>query len=129
MSQENVEVVRAICEDFARGDYETALKRLDENVEFVSHASGRSWDGREETRQGMTSFMETWDDYYYEVRDVIDRGDQVLVEGWQRARGKSSGVDVSEPIYTVFTVRGGSVTSYRLFRDRAEALEAVGLSE
>ena len=129
MSRENVELVRAICDDFARGDYEAALERLDEDIEFVSHAGGRSWHGRDGTRQGMTSFMATWDSYHYEVRNLIDCGDKVLVDGWQRGRGKGSGVEVSEAIYTVYTVRGGRAIRYQLFRDRGQALEAVGLSE
>ena len=132
MSQENVEIVWAICDAFARGDYEGALKRLDEKAEFVSPpdmiAGGRSWYGREGIRQGMTSFMGAWDDYHYEVRNLIDCGDDVLVEGWQRGRGKGSGVEVSEFIYAVYTVRGGRVIRYRLFRDRGQAHEAAGLT-
>ena len=133
MSQRNVEIVRAICDDFGRGDYEAALERLDEEVEFVSVGDviggGRSWHGRDGTRQGMTSFMGTWDDYHYEVRDVIYCGDQVLVQGWQRGRGKSSGVEVSESIYTVYTVREGRVIRYQLFRDEGQAREAAGLQQ
>ena len=133
MSQQNVEVVRAICDAFALGDPEAALQRLDEEIEFVSPpdiiGGGRSWRGREGVRRGMTSFMATWDDYHYEVRNLIESGEKVLVEGWQRGRGKGSGVEVSESIYSVFTVRGGRAIRYQLFRDRGQALEAVGLRE
>ena len=133
MSRENVEIVRAISDAYARGDYEDALGRLDEDIEFVSPpditGGGQVWRGREGTRRGVTSFLGTWEDYRYEVRDLIDCGDEVLVEGWQRARGRGSGVEVSEAIYTVWTVREGRVVRQRMFRDRAEALEAAGLSE
>ena len=133
MSQENVEIVRAICDDFARGDYEGALEKLDEEIEFVGPedliAGRRSWHGREGVREGMTSFMGAWNDYHYEVRDMIGCGEEVMVEGWQRGRGKGSGVEVSESIYTVYSVRDGRVIRYRLFRDRDLALEAAGLSE
>ena len=128
-----MEIVRRICDDFARGDYAAALERLDEEIEFVSPpdiiGGGRSWRGRKGVQEGMRSFMGTWDDYRYEVRNVIDCGDDVLVEAWQHGRGKGSGVEVSEPIYTVYTVREGRVIRYRLFRDRARAVEAAGLSE
>jgi ketosteroid isomerase-like protein len=133
MSQENVEVVQAICDAYARGDYEAALERLDEDIEFVSPpditGGGEVWRGREGTRQGVTTFLGTWEDYHYEARKLIDCGDEVLVEGWQRARGRGSGVDVSESIYSVWTVRGGRVIRQRMFRDRGQALDAVGQSE
>ncbi len=77
--------------------------------------------------EGFTTFLGTWDDYHYEVHKLIDCGDEVLVEGSQRARGRGSGVEVSEPIYTVWTVREGRVIRQRMFRDRGQALEAAGL--
>ena len=132
MSEENVEIVRAISDAFARGDYEGALERLDEDIEFVAPpdvTGGRVWRGRDETRQGVASFLGAWDGYHYEVREVLDCGDEVLVEGWQHARGRGSGVEVSESIYTVWTVRGGRVLRQQMFRDRNQALEAVGLAE
>ena len=132
MSRENVEIVRGICDAYARGDYQDALERLDEDIEFVAPpdvTGGQVWRGHEGTRRGVTSFLGTWEDYHYEVRDLIDCGDDVLVEGWQRARGRGSGVEVSESIYTVWTVREGRVVRQQMFRDRGQALAAVGLRE
>jgi ketosteroid isomerase-like protein len=132
MSEENVEIVRALCDAYERGHYEASLAALDEEIEFVSPpdvtGGGRVWHGHEEVRQGVASFLGTWSEYHYEVRNLIDCGDEVLVEGWQRGRGRGSGVEVSESIYTVWTVREGNVVRQRMFRDRAEALEAAGLS-
>ena len=133
MSEENVKIVRSVLDAYARGDYEGSLARLDEGIEFVSPpdvtGSGRVWHGREGVREGVASFLGTWVDYQYEVRDLTDCGDEVLVEGWQRGRGRGSGVEVSETVYTVWTVREGSVVRQRMFRDRDQALEAAGLSE
>jgi ketosteroid isomerase-like protein len=133
MSEANVEIVRAICKDYARGDYEAVFKRFDEEIEFVAppdfSGGGRAYRGHEETRQGVTTFLSAWEDYHYEVRNLTDCGDEVLVEGWQRGRGRSSGAEVSESIYSVWTVRGGRAVRQRMFRDRTEALEAAGLSE
>jgi ketosteroid isomerase-like protein len=133
MSEENVEIVRAFAEAFARGDYEASMAGLDQDIEFISPpdvtGGGGVWRGREEARRGFISFLGTWTDYRYEVRDVIDCGDEVFVEGWQRGRGKGSGAEVSESIYTNWTVRGGSVIRLRMFRDRADALEAAGVPE
>ena len=133
MSQENVEIVRAVMDAFARGDLEASLAHFGDETEFFAPpdvtGSGRVWHGREGVNQGVGSFVGSWADFHYEARALLDSGDEVFVEGWQRGRGKGSGVEVSESIYTVWTVRGGSVVRLRIFRDRGQALEAAGLSE
>jgi hypothetical protein len=52
-----------------------------------------------------------------------------LVAGWQSGRGKESGVETSEEIFSVWTLRAGKAVEQRMFRDRGQALEAAGLSE
>ena len=133
MSQENVEIVRAIVEDWLRGDFQGALALIDERIEFVATpdaaGGGRSYRGHDEMDKALTEWVGTWDDYQYELQKLVGAGEEVLVEGWQRGRGRGSGVEVSEAIYMVWTVRGGKAVRQRMFRDRAEALEAAGLSE
>jgi ketosteroid isomerase-like protein len=47
----------------------------------------------------------------------------------RRARGRASGVEVERPFALVWTLRGGKVARVVWFLSRAEALEALGLSE
>jgi len=71
MSQQNVKIVKAIHDAYARGDYEGALERLDDDIEFVAPpditGGGEAWRGREKTCEGFTTFLGTWDDYHYDV--------------------------------------------------------------
>jgi len=60
---------------------------------------------------------------------MLDHGDHVVVCGMQVARGRGSGVEVRLPTYHVVTLRDGKITRHRSFHDRADALEAAGLSE
>jgi ketosteroid isomerase-like protein len=131
MSQENVEIVRAIYRAWQVGDFEAALARFDEDVEWfgppdVTDTFGR---GHEGVRTALATWVGTWDEYHFELRELIDAGDQVLATGWQRGRGKGSGVEVSEEIFSVWTLDAGSVVRQRMFRDRIQSLEAAGLSE
>lgn len=132
MSQENVGIVRAIYEAWARGDYEAAFEVIDGDVEWFGplDVSGSGFArGHEGVRHSLGMWVGTWDEFHFELRELIDAGDEVLVAGWQRGRGKGSGVEVSEEIFSVWTVRSGKAVRQRMFRDRAEALDAVGLSE
>ena len=85
--------------------------------------------GHEGVRRSLARWVGEWDEYSFELRELIDFGDDVLVEGWHRGRGKTSGVEVSEEIFSVWTLRAGQAVRQRMFRDRAEALEVAGLSE
>jgi uncharacterized protein len=132
MSQENVEVVRAIYGAYEVGDYGAVFERMHEDIEWFGppdvSTSGFSR-GHEGVRRSMATWVGTWEDLHFELRELIDCGDQILAAGWQRGRGKGSGVEVSEEIFSVWTVRTGKVVRQRMFRERVQALEAVGLSE
>jgi hypothetical protein len=56
-------------------------------------------------------------------------GDKFLVTTQQRGRGSGSGVAVSEPVFQLFTLRGGLVVGQEDFLDRSKALEAAGPRE
>ncbi|MDX6588179.1 MAG: SnoaL-like domain [Solirubrobacterales bacterium] len=133
MSQKNVEIVRAALDAFIRGDVDASLAHFSDEAEFFAPpdvtGSGRVWHGREGVSQGVGDFVSSWADFHYEDRELVASGDEVLVEGWQRGRGKGSGIEVSESIYSVWTVRGEYVVRLRIFRERSLALEAAGLSE
>ena len=137
MSEENVEVVRAIYDSWIRGDYDAVFALLDTDIEWFGQpdisASGEPGSGlsrgHDGVRRSLARWVGEWDDFSFELRQLIDFGDDVLVEGWQRGRGKTSGVEVSEEIFSVWTIRAGQAVRQRMFRDRAEALEAARLSE
>ena len=131
MSQENIGVVRRVYEAWMCGDYEALFALFDPEIEWspppdVSSSGERR--GHVGVRLAMAGWMGHWEDYHFELRRLIDRGDEVLAEGWQRARGRTSGVEVSEEIFSVWTLRAGQVVRQRMFRDRAQALEAAGLT-
>ena len=133
VSEENIEVVRALFEAFDRADYETALQMLDPNVEWQvppGIAIGREvWRGREEVQKGFSGWLGAWDRFSFEPEEMLNHADHVVVSGTQIARGRGSGVEVRLPTFHVFTLRSGKVARHRSFRDRTEALETAELRE
>jgi ketosteroid isomerase-like protein len=57
-----------------------------------------------------------------------DAGSDVVVSNTTHFRGRE-GIEVSASSTWVFTVENGQITRLRMFQERAEALEAAGLSE
>jgi limonene-1,2-epoxide hydrolase len=80
-------------------------------------------------RTNLESWLEEWDDFRVEIREILDSGARVLVALQISARGKGSGLEVAMPIYEVFELRNGLAVTWEEYADREEALEAAGLRE
>ena len=72
---------------------------------------------------------DVWEDGRYEPEEFIDAGDFVVVALRVRARRRDIRVPVDVSLYHVFEMREGRIQRGTAYLDRAEALEAVGLSE
>ena len=115
--------------DLLRGMART-MKLCHPDVEWTAREDGVTYRGRDGVRQELEGFLESFDDYRYEVQRIIDcGGDKVLVVGLEVARGAASGAEIRSLNYELLTVRDGLILSFREFYDEHEALEAAGLSE
>jgi ketosteroid isomerase-like protein len=133
MSQENVEIVRRAIAAFIEGDYERLIELSDPQIEYdVSRTSpeSRVVRGPEEVLAVLEDWVDTWDEHQVELLELIDAGDERVVAVIQE-RGKLKGSDVwvEHPRGVVYTVRDQRVARYEEHEDRAQALEAAGLSE
>ena len=72
---------------------------------------------------------EVWDEHRFEPQDFLDAGDRVVVLLREYQRGKGSGVELVVETATIFDVHHGRIVRMQGYMNRAEALEAVGLSE
>ena len=138
MSQGNVEVVRraigGITLEGADADARaSAVERLAPDVEFEEDPrfpEARIYRGRTELLRYFTEFMGEFDHYVFTFEELVDAGeDDVLACLHIHGRGKGSNAEFDVRPGWVFTVRHGDVVRIRAYYERAEALEAVGLSE
>jgi ketosteroid isomerase-like protein len=132
MSQENVEIVRRIY-NRAPQNPEILYERLDPRVEWDTTASdfpdAGVYHGLEGVKDYRRRFWGTWEAGRNEPEEFIDAGEKVIVIARMGGRGKGSGVEVEQRFAMVWTLSGGEVTRIALYRDRNDALEAVGLSK
>lgn len=140
MSQENVELVSRMyrpAEAMSRDDLLAALPELiqhvaDPEIEWIEapgRVDRRTYRGYEGVRQAFHHWLDGFDRYSFELEQIVDCGDDVLVVAREEGRGATSGVTVSARSYQLFTVRDGKVVRFRGFADEASAREAAGLSE
>jgi ketosteroid isomerase-like protein len=131
MSQENVEIVRAVFAAWNAGDMGSVRDLLNPDV-VVRGPEG--WPepgpfvGREAVMREWEQLRETWDaDALVPISDFLGDADHVVVRFiW---RGAGYGPEASLEMTTVYTVRQRKVLYQEFFWDHAAALEAVGLSE
>ena len=128
MSQENVEAARRTIEAYRRGDYAGASACLAPDVVW-SVGQERPAHGPAAVREMWKRWDSEWDELETVVEEIVDAGDRVLMAVRYRGRGRVSGVEVNDRLFEVHTFRDGRCVHKVDFRERAEALEAAGLSE
>jgi ketosteroid isomerase-like protein len=82
--------------------------------------------GREAVRDFLETNWEHWESIEMRPEDILEAGDEVIVSVLVRLRGRD-GIEVEARGTHVQTWQGGRLARYRLFQERAEALEAVGV--
>ena len=132
MSQENVEIVRAAYEEFAKGNLRDSLNLYDPLLLFIPITDFPASDHYLRP-EGLIAFMReylaSWANFTMTAEELIEAEGSVVVAVRQSAIGREGGVPSEIRYFEVWTFRGRSVLRIEQFRERAEALEAVGLSE
>jgi ketosteroid isomerase-like protein len=132
MSEENVEIVRRCYGFWTDRDFSPFPELahpdvvIDLSRNVFNPATYRGLDG---LRRWIEQVDEMWDSFLIEPEEFIDAGDSVFVASRISGRGRG-GVEAEMRAFAVWTLREGKVSRFRGgYRDRAEALEAAGLSE
>jgi ketosteroid isomerase-like protein len=137
MSQENVEIVRQLYNEFLskpnRMFDSAVLGFFDPDVEIRQSASlvgtGGTFHGYEDIERSARELFEVFRDLYFVPLRLFDSGDHVVATVEAHAYGKDSGAEVNEEVGHVWKLREGRVVAWHVYWDPSQALEAVGLSE
>jgi ketosteroid isomerase-like protein len=134
MSEVNVEIVRRCHELWARRDFPSLLALIDDDT--VLDLSRNVFNpgvyrGREGFRRWVEAVDEVWDGLEPRLIEIVgDPGDHVVTAIRLSGRGRGSGVEAEMEGFQVWTLRDGRIVRVTGgYRDRAEALEAVGPRE
>jgi ketosteroid isomerase-like protein len=136
MSQENVEIVRRIYDAVAARDTVTPFELYAEDI--VWDLSGRRAaamypepisHGHEGVRKAWRDVLSSFGIIDFEVEELTDAGDKILVAIREHVTGRTSGAAVEALHFAVWTLAGGKVTRLQVFDDREPALEAAGLRD
>ncbi len=131
MSQENVELVRraydefnetgALPEDLVHPDAEFDASRVLPDVGVIR--------GLPAYMAALQDYWSSYDGYKAEVEEILDAEDRLVVSIRDSGRPKGSPSLVTNRNFHVVTLRDGKLLRLDIYLDKAQALEAVGLSE
>jgi len=133
MSQENVTVLGAFVEAFNHRNFDDAAQYLDRAVEINPGVQAPDHESRLVGREGWKEFIrvaiEAWEAATAEPLETIEteNGRILSIDLW-RLRGRD-GIEIERELPTLYTFRGGLIVRIDGFTEKAEALEAAGLSE
>jgi ketosteroid isomerase-like protein len=131
MSQEDVEVVRGIYDAFNRGDAGALVEASDPEVSIEDHGvpDGKSYHGQSGVLNFLSFQAESFRGQRVEAQEVIGTGGTLLVVVRLSVEGASSGVPVATEFAHVWELHAGKVRRLRVYRSKADALEAAGVRE
>jgi len=132
MSQENVEALRAVYEEWAKGNLSAGGDLYDREILFIPPAvwpEAGTYRGPQGAREFLLGWSKAWTNLTVAAEEFIEAENSVIVAARQRGVGTESGASTESRYFMVWTFRGRVVIRIEAFLDRAEALEAVGLSE
>jgi ketosteroid isomerase-like protein len=135
MSQENVEIARRGMEQFNRQftsteeldlDFLAPDVVLDNSNAALDAAVYRGHDG---IREFMSQVRGMWTLQRAEAEEFIAVGEDRVITAFRMVSVGRDNIEVVFRAASLATVGGGKITHMKAFQSKADALEAVGLSE
>ena len=132
MSEENVEVVERAIAAINERDIDRYLACCTEDIRLQTPMSPVA--GDYEGADGIRRFFADIEDMAPDFRLDLERlqglgGERVLALLRATSHGRASGLATSAETGNVYEFEEGKIRRVQIFLDRAEALEAAGLSE
>ena len=128
-----VETVKALYEAFARGDVDTVIGAMDENVEWFE-AEGNPWHpghafvGPQQVLDGVfVRIGREFEDFRVEPHRFIGAGDTVVVEARYHATShRATGLPLDAQVAHVWDFRDGRLVRWQQYVDTRQLADVMG---
>ena len=132
MSQQNVELIRAIYAAFETGDVAGVIARMSPGLvwneaENFPYADGNPYRGPEAILSGVFGRLGgDWNGFAAVPREFLDAGDTVVVLGRYCGTFKASGKAIDAQFAHVWRVDDGKAVAFQQYTDTLQAARATG---
>jgi uncharacterized protein len=129
----SIETVKALYEAFARGDIETVMAAMADDVEWYE-AEGNPWHpghafiGPQQVLENVIARIPAeYDDFRIESRRLLGSGDTVVMEGrYHATRCKATGKSLDAQVVHIWDFRDGKVVRWQQYVDTRQLAEVLG---
>jgi ketosteroid isomerase-like protein len=132
MSQENVERTRVVYRRLHEGGFAAIADLIDPR--FAMDAPQGVESSQAHDKEGLRDWFrkmdEIWEELRFDPKEITDLDDdRVLVVAHTSGRARGTGIQISQDLTHVWTLAEGKAIRLNTYSTRAEALEALELSE
>jgi ketosteroid isomerase-like protein len=130
MSREAVDIIRTSYEAFSGGDWDAAFEVVEPEFELVPPAQApvERLVGAGDVKAWIADLWGAVGDVSFEVEQLIDANGFVVAFIRLRTRPSGADAEFEQRIAHLWSVHGTKLIRCQIFLERAEALEAAGLS-
>ena len=129
MSQENVEIIKAMQAAINRGDWDAVLTYMAPSFKIDTSRDLGEWRGVYETparaRRALEGFYEPWESWRIETDEFIQISEDIIVTRQTGYLWGRDGIEVTTRTSAVWTFREGAVTEFAHYNELEGALEAA----
>jgi ketosteroid isomerase-like protein len=126
-------LVRRFWEAWESGDLEAVFAFYDPDIVWVQHTGPiemhGAYLGHDGVRKAWRDWLVSFSTFEVHANSFVDAGDNVIVGFRMSGLGRTSEAPVDLLGWSVHTLRNGRLIRTDVFERKAEALEAVGVSE
>ena len=132
MSQQNVDLIRAVYDALAAGDVPGILARLSPDVvwneaENFPYADGNPYRGHDSILTGVFGRLGAeWEGFEVITQELLDAGDAVVVLGRYRGTCKATGRALDAQLAHVWRVADGKAVRFQQYTDTLQAARVTG---
>jgi ketosteroid isomerase-like protein len=128
MSAELVQLVEKGYEAWNSGDRGWVLDHMSEDVEWITPPDDPdpgTYQGYEGVEQYWSQWRAAVGQLHFEVEEMMDAGNSVVVVARRQGRGEHSGLQVSDRVIQVFDFEGDKCVRVHEYYDRDAALSKI----
>lgn len=127
MSEQNLELVRAVYAAFAAGDVPGVLGRMADDMEWneaenFPYADGNPYRGHDAIVSGIFARLGSeWDGFAAVPDEFLDAGETIVVLGRYRGACRATGRALDAQFAHVWRVRDGRAAAFQQYTDTLQA--------
>jgi uncharacterized protein len=125
----NIEVIKELYRAFREQDYDTFLHLSTEDIEWIQNEGfpgGATYKGASAVIEGVFQANNNqWSGFAYQIEEILDAGNSVIVVGKYSGRDRVSGKSMSAAAAHIYDLHDGKIARFRMFADTKSIWNAM----